>query len=290
MEVITKKIKKGDNSFGGDSGVKLSAWNVMSLRTMIAKPQFFNYVNKNKPDIIIITETKLQPEHVKSEDIEAKINKKLTEDIKDKYNFYYTFSTKKLGYSGVLVMSTEKALFQNNLLNNNSVDHEGRFIYLEFQNYSLISLYQPTSGARGERLEYRTEQFDKSLQKFIKETKKKSSKPIILGGDFNVANEPIDIHCYQKRHDKRPSFFIEEREGFKKLLKMGFTDSYRSLYKEKKQFTWWNQMFNCRTSNKGWRIDYFLVDNKVKDNIIEANIRDDIMGSDHCPVELIIKF
>ena len=170
-------------------------------------------------------------------------------------------------------------------LDDNKYDDEGRVITLEFENFYYIACYVPNAGEELKRLSFRLE-FESDLVKYL--NKLNSIKPIIYAGDLNVAHKEIDLKN-PKQNTRSAGFTIEERNAFTQLLDNGYTDTFRYLYPEKIQYTWWSYRFKAREKNIGWRIDYFVVSNSIKDKIRDMIIHNEILGSDHCPIELLIE-
>lgn len=252
--------------------MKMISWNVNGIRACVQKG-FNEYFNNIDADIFSIQETKLQ---------EGQIDLNF-----DNYYSYWNYADKK-GYSGVAVFTKIKPL--NVFYGIDSIDehnHEGRLITLEFENFYHITLYTPNSQNKLARLDYRMK-WEADFLDYIKNLDKK--KPVIICGDFNVAHNEIDLKN-PKTNRKNAGFSDEEREKFSNLINSGFIDTFRYFYPDKKEiYSWWSYRFNSREKNAGWRIDYFVVSNKLENNLISADIHMDIMGSDHCPVELCIEF
>lgn len=158
---------------------------------------------------------------------------------------------------------------------------------VEFDQFTLVNVYVPNSGEGLKRLEYRAE-WDKEFAAYLKKLRKK--KPVVVTGDFNVAHKPIDLARPKENYNKTSGYTQTEIDGMDLILKQGFIDSYRQLHSDKVQYSFWSVRFGARAKNVGWRIDYFLVDEKIKDNISSAAVHDQMMGSDHCPIELSLKF
>ena len=249
--------------------MKLISWNVNGLRA-IYKKGFMEVFNNLNADIFCIQETKMQ---------EKQIELNLGE-----YYEYYNYAEKK-GYSGTAIFTKKKPLNVSYGIGIEEHDKEGRVITLEFESFYMVNCYTPNSGRELARLDYRMV-WEEAFRKYLKELD--SKKPIIICGDLNVAHTEIDLKN-PKSNRKNAGFTDEERGKIDKLLKSGFTDTFRKLYPQKEgAYTWWSYMFNARANNAGWRIDYFLVSDRISDNIIEATIYSDIMGRDHCPVGLEI--
>ncbi|RDU63500.1 exodeoxyribonuclease III [Helicobacter sp. MIT 14-3879] len=247
--------------------MRLISWNVNGLRACINKGfmDFFNYVDA---DIFCIQETKMQKEQASFE-----------------FNGYYNFwnSAIKKGYSGTLILSKQQPLNESYGINISHHDNEGRVITLEFEKFYLVNVYTPNSQRELTRLNYRME-WEDDFKDFLHSF----NKPVIVCGDLNVAHKEIDLKN-PKQNTKNAGFTKEEREKFSILLDSGFVDSFRYLYPDKiDAYTWWSYMGNSREKNIGWRIDYFLLSNSIASHLKEADIYNDIYGSDHCPVGINI--
>ena len=197
------------------------------------------------------------------------------------YNSYWNYAEKK-GYSGTAIYTKHQPLSVSYGMGVEEHDHEGRVITLEYEKFYLITVYTPNSQTELRRLDYRMT-WEVDFRKFLKNLDAK--KPVIVCGDMNVAHEEIDIKN-PKGNRKNAGFTDEEREKMTELLNDGFTDTFRYKYPEQVTYSWWSYRFKAREKNAGWRIDYFLVSDRLQANIDDAKIHTDIMGSDHCPVEL----
>ena len=251
--------------------MKLISWNVNGLRAVWNKG--FEDIFKNlNADIFCIQETKMQ---------EGQLNVMF-----DGYKAIFNSAEKK-GYSGTAIFSKIDPISISKGIGVDIHDTEGRVITAEFENFYLVNCYTPNAQRELTRLEYRME-WEDCFREYLK--KLDSKKPVILCGDLNVAHKEIDLKN-PKTNRGNAGFTDEEREKFTKLLESGFVDSFRYLYPNKiDSYSWWSYMGRAREKNIGWRIDYFVVSEKVKNKIKEAKIHSDIMGSDHCPVELDIEF
>lgn len=248
--------------------MKLVSWNVNGLRAALKKG-FVESMRELNPDIIGIQETKMQPG-------QAEV------DLPE-YEEYFNSAIRK-GYSGTAVFSKHKPI--NVTHNFGEYDDEGRTIVCEFEEFYFVTVYTPNSKSELERLDYRMD-WEDAFKEYMLELDKK--KPVIICGDLNVAHNEIDLKN-PKTNRRNAGFTDEERGKFGKLLDAGFTDTFRHLYPDKEGiYSWWSYRFNARKNNAGWRIDYFLVSNRIADKIKEAKIHTDIMGSDHCPVSLEIE-
>lgn len=250
--------------------MKLVSWNVNGLRA-IYKKGFEETFKELNADIFCIQETKLQEGQI--------------EYRPEGYNVYWNSAVKK-GYSGTAVFSKVKPNNVTYGINIEEHDQEGRVITLEYDNFYLVNCYTPNSQRELTRLDYRMK-WEDNFREYLKQLDKQ--KPVILCGDLNVAHNPIDLkNPTTNRHNA--GFTDEEREQMSNLLNSGFTDSFRYLYPEKTEcYTWWSYMFHAREKNAGWRIDYFIVSDSIKEKIQDSKIHTEIFGSDHCPVELDIE-
>ena len=200
--------------------------------------------------------------------------------------FVYLNSAEKKGYSGTAIWTKIKPLNITYGIGIEEHDNEGRVITLEYDNFFLVNMYTPNSQRELTRLEYRGK-WERAKREYLQNLDK--IKPVILCGDLNVAHKEIDLKN-PKTNRKNAGFTDEERENFTRLLELGFTDSFRYLYPDKEDaYTWWSYFGKARENNTGWRIDYFIISNRIVENIIDVKIHPNIMGSDHCPVELEIR-
>ena len=249
--------------------MKMVSWNVNGLRACVTKG-FVDIFNKLDADIFCLQETKLQ---------EGQIDLPL-----EGYYQYWNYAEKK-GYSGTAIFTKKEPLAVTNGIGIDEHNTEGRVITLEFQDFFFVTCYTPNSQNELKRLDYRMKWEDDFREYLLRLNKK---KPVILCGDLNVAHNEIDLKN-PKTNRKNAGFSDEEREKMTKLLNSGFTDSFRYLYPDKEGiYSWWSYRFNARKNNAGWRIDYFITSDSIKDKIIDSKIHTDIIGSDHCPVELDI--
>ncbi|MBC2058033.1 exodeoxyribonuclease III [Listeria booriae] len=251
--------------------MKLISWNMNGLRAA-EKKGFMEYFRTVDADIFCLQETKLQ---------EGQIELDLSG-----YHDYWNYAVKK-GYSGTAIFSKIEPIMVTYGLDIEEHDQEGRVITLEFPEFYMITVYTPNSQNELKRLDYRMSWEDA----FLNHLKKLDAiKPVVVCGDLNVAHQEIDLKN-PKTNRKNAGFSDEERGKFSNLLAAGFTDSFRHLYPELEgAYSWWSYRMNARARNTGWRIDYFVVSNRIAPNIAEAAIHADILGSDHCPVELDITF
>lgn len=248
--------------------MKLISWNVNGLRACITKG-FENFFKEVDADIFCIQETKMQENQA--------------ENITFEGYYKYMNSAVKKGYSGTAIFTKIKPLNVTYGLGIEEHDSEGRIITLEFEEFFLVNCYTPNSKKELERLSYRMK-WEDDLREYLCNLDK--IKPVIYCGDLNVAHEEIDIKNPKTNHFSA-GFTDDEREKMTALLNSGFIDSFRFLYPDKKDiYSWWSYMRNAREKNIGWRIDYFIVSSRIKENIKEASIYTEIYGSDHCPVSL----
>lgn len=247
--------------------MKFISWNVNGLRACLQKG-FLDYFNEADADIFCLQETKLQAgQH----------------DLKlPGYHQYWNYAVKK-GYSGTALFTKKEPIQVTYGIGVEEHDQEGRVITAEFDSFYFITVYVPNSQRELARLDYRMK-WEEAFLNYIKGLE--AVKPVIYCGDLNVAHQEIDLKNPKTNH-KNAGFTDEERACFTTVLENGFTDSFRHLYPDKKDaYSWWSYMGNARAKNVGWRIDYFVVSDSCKDKIAEAAIHPQVMGSDHCPVEL----
>ncbi|MCY9207394.1 exodeoxyribonuclease III [Bacillus subtilis] len=250
--------------------MKLISWNVNGLRAVMRKMDFLSYLKEEDADIICLQETKIQDGQV---DLQP-----------EGYHVYWNYAVKK-GYSGTAVFSKQEPLHVIYGIGVEEHDQEGRVITLEFENVYVMTVYTPNSRRGLERIDYRM-QWEAALLSYILELDQK--KPVILCGDLNVAHQEIDLKN-PKANRNNAGFSDQEREAFTRFLEAGFVDSFRHVYPDLEgAYSWWSYRAGARDRNIGWRIDYFVVSESLKEQIEDASISADVMGSDHCPVELII--
>lgn len=250
--------------------MKLISWNVNGLRACMNKG-FKDFMDSVDADIFCVQETKMQREQATF--------------VFDGYEEYWNSAEKK-GYSGTAVFSKTKPLSVSYGLGIEEHDKEGRVITAEFQDFYLVNVYTPNAQRGLERLDYRMV-WEDIFRRYVKELDEK--KPVIICGDLNVAHNEIDLKNF-KTNVGNAGFTYEERGKMTELLASGFVDSFRYLYPDKTgAYSWWSYMFKAREKNAGWRIDYFIVSEKLADRIEDAVIYPEVMGSDHCPVGLLLK-
>lgn len=249
--------------------MKLISWNVNGLRACEGKG-FSDIFKQLDADFFCLQETKMQ---------EGQLDLKF-----DGYESYWNYAEKK-GYSGTAIFTKHKPLSVSYGLGIDEHDHEGRLITLEMENFYMITVYTPNSQDGLRRLDYRMK-WEDDFREYLMRLDK--IKPVIVCGDMNVAHKEIDLKN-PKTNRKNAGFTDEERDKFSKLLASGFTDTFRYFYPDKEGiYSWWSYRFKAREKNAGWRIDYFLVSNRLTEKIKSAIIHTEIFGSDHCPVELVL--
>ena len=249
--------------------MKLISWNVNGIRAAVNKG-FMDFFKDADADIFAIQETKMQEGQL--------------ELILDGYYQYWNSAEKK-GYSGTAIFTKKKPINVTYGIGIEEHDKEGRIITLEFDEFFFVNCYTPNSKRELERLDYR-QIWEDEIRKYLKQLDK--IKPVIYCGDLNVAHKELDLKNPKTNHHSA-GFTDEERNKMTELLEAGFTDTYRYLYPDKENaYTWWSYMMKAREKDIGWRIDYFIVSNSIKEKIKESIIHSDIMGSDHCPIQLDI--
>ncbi len=250
--------------------MKLISWNVNGIRACVNKG-FNEIFNVLDADIFCIQETKCQPEQI--------------ELNFEGYKSYW-YSAEKKGYSGTAIFTKKEPINVKYGIGIEEHDKEGRVITLEFETFYMVNIYTPNSKRELERLDYR-QIWEDEIRKYLLKLNK--TKPVIMCGDLNVAHKEIDLKN-PKSNRGNAGFTNEERDKMTKLLEVGFVDTFRFLYPDKTDsYSWWSYMGKAREKNVGWRIDYFIVSEDMKDKIKEAMIYPEVMGSDHCPVGLIIE-
>lgn len=250
--------------------MKLISWNVNGLRACMNKG-FQDFLAKSEADIFCVQETKMQ--------------RGQAEFDFSGYEEYWNSATKK-GYAGTAIFTKIKPLSVSYDMGIEEHDQEGRIITAEFTDFYLVNVYTPNSQRELARLDYRM-QWEDAFRSYVKMLDTK--KPVIICGDLNVAHKEIDLKNHKTNH-RNAGFTDEERAKMTELLDEGFLDSFRYLYPDKEGiYTWWSYMFKAREKNAGWRIDYFVVSKRLAEKIADSLIYTDVMGSDHCPVGLILK-
>ena len=248
--------------------MKFISWNVNGFRACLGKG-FEEFFKETDADFFCIQETKMQPGQA--------------EFFTPGYHQYW-YSAEKKGYSGTAIFAKKEPLSVSYGLGIEEHDHEGRAITLEYENFYLLCVYTPNAQRELARLSYRME-WEDALREYMKSLD--SKKPVIYCGDLNVAHEEIDLKNPKTNHFSA-GFSDEERGKFTELLDAGFTDTFRSLYPDEVKYSWWSYMYGARAKNVGWRIDYFVVSNRIADKVKDSFILTEVMGSDHCPVGIEI--
>ena len=252
--------------------MKLISWNVNGIRA-VAKKSFFESLQALDPDVLCLQETKAQ-EHQVAETLER---------VKDTYHIYANSAEKK-GYSGVAILSKQAPLSVKNDIGIAEHDKEGRVLTAEYEQFYLVTVYVPNSGSELKRLGYR-QTFDQAFSNFVKELEK--NKPVVICGDMNVAHKAIDLARPKANYNKSAGFMQEEIDGMDAYTNHGLIDSFRLINPTaEERYTWWSYRGGARARNVGWRIDYFLTSESLKDHINTATIFPEIPDSDHCPVGL----
>ena len=250
--------------------MKLVSWNVNGLRAIMGKG-FAEVFDAMDADVFCVQEIKLQ---------EGQLDLAF-----EGYTAYYSYAERK-GYSGTASFSRSKALGEQHAIGVERHDHEGRVVVLEYENFYLINVYTPNSQSELARLDYRMD-WENEFLGFVK--KLDAVKPVIICGDMNVAHNEIDL-ANPRTNRNNAGFTDSERECFGRLLDAGFVDSFRHLHPDQKDaYSWWSYRGRAREKNVGWRIDYFVVSQRIADRIVSADIHPDIPGSDHCPVSIVIE-
>ena len=249
--------------------MKFISWNVNGLRACVGK-DFEQQFKDFNADFFCLQETKMQAGQL---------------DLSfPGYESYWNYADKK-GYSGTAIFTKHKPLSVTYGINIDEHDHEGRVITLEMDDFYLVTVYTPNSQDELRRLEYRMK-WEDDFQSYLH--KLDEIKPVIVCGDMNVAHQEIDLKNPKTNH-RNAGFTDEEREKMTQLLNNGFIDTFRTLYPEQVTYSWWSYRFRAREKNTGWRIDYFLISERLKDRLEDAKIHTEIMGSDHCPIEITLK-
>lgn len=252
--------------------LKILSWNVNGIRSVLKKG-FLDFCAEHAPDILCLQETRANPEGLN-------INV-------PGYHLYWNWCAGKPGYSGTGIFTKHEPLRIIRGMSIPKHDEEGRVLAAEYEQFYAVSVYVPNSKEDLSRLPYRTQEWDADLLGFLKGLERK--KPVVVGGDFNVAHKEIDL-ANPKQNVRNHGFTDEERAGFDRFVKSGFLDSFREIHEEGEHYTWWRPFYNCRARNIGWRIDYILISKSLRPKLEDAFILPKVMGSDHCPVGIVLKF
>ena len=249
--------------------MKFISWNVNGFRACLEKG-FGDFFAEQNADFVCIQETKMQPGQA---------------DFKPEGYYQYWYSAEKKGYSGTAIFAKREPISVSYGIGIPEHDTEGRAITLEYDDFYLLCVYTPNAQRELARLDYRMA-WEDALRGYIKSLDEK--KPVIYCGDLNVAHNEIDLKN-PKSNRQSAGFSDEERAKFTELLASGFTDTFRSLYPDKVEYSWWSYMFSARAKNVGWRIDYFVVSNRLFERVKDSFILTSVLGSDHCPVGIILE-
>lgn len=254
--------------------MNIISWNVNGLRAVLKK-DFIPWIKETDPDILCIQETKLQKETLEDE----------ARNIEGYYS-YFSFAEKK-GYSGVATYTKEKPINVYHGIGIERFDKEGRIVITEFEQFTLLNIYFPNGQMSEERLTYKMEFYDAVLEYCNEEVKK--GKKLLICGDYNTAHTPMDIKN-AKANEKTSGFLPMEREWMDKFIANGYIDTFRHINPEEVKYSWWSYRFKARERNTGWRIDYHFVSNNMLDNVTNAQILNEVFGSDHCPITIELSF
>ncbi len=253
--------------------MKITSWNVNGIRA-VAQKNFFNDFESMAPDILCLQETKAQDNQV-------------AEALAPLEGYYiFSNSAEKKGYSGTAIISRNMPISVSKGIGILDHDNEGRVLCAEYESFFLVTVYVPNSGSELKRLDYRQE-WDLAFFNYLKNLE--NFKPVIVCGDLNVAHRPIDLKNPKANYNKFAGYMQEEIDGMDRLAQGGFVDSFRHFYPDKTgAYSWWSYRAGARSYNVGWRIDYFLVSESFMSKVKSASILSDVMGSDHCPVQIEI--
>ncbi|NLO11218.1 MAG: exodeoxyribonuclease III [Candidatus Cloacimonetes bacterium] len=252
--------------------IKFWSWNVNGLRAVLNKG-FLEYIQSETPDILGLQETKLQEHQIPPE-----------LDELSGYRRFWSHAQRK-GYSGTLVMSAFEPLNVEYAIGVEEFDTEGRIVIMEYEQFFFFNIYFPNGQMNDERLDYKLRFYERMLE--IMEEKRKTGKMVIVAGDYNTAHHPIDL-ARPKANEKTSGFLRIERDWLDKIVKYGWVDTFRHFHPEPDRYSWWSYRAGARMKNVGWRVDYFFVNSEHLAWVKSADIRDDVMGSDHCPVTITI--
>ncbi|CAD8085353.1 unnamed protein product [Paramecium sonneborni] len=273
VDLSQKKLDLGDGIFSQDK-LKISSWNINGLRASTKKESAVQYLNDKKFDIICLNELKVAQEAFEKENLITKLPKD--------YFAYLNFCKIKAGYSGVAILSKVKPISVKYDMGIQKHDQEGRIITAEFEKFNLVACYVPNSGDKLDRLNYRTQEWDIDFQNYLDQLKQK--KKTIVCGDLNVSHEEIDL-ANPAGNKRSAGFTQEERDQFTKFLSKGWIDTFRYLHPKEIKYSYFSPRFNSRETNKGWRIDYFVINKEAIDSVLQSDIITTIEGSDHVPIE-----
>jgi len=251
--------------------MRLLSFNVNGVRAAAGKT-LIEDLHKLDCDVVGLQETKATPEQVK-------------EALAELQGYYiYAFSAEKKGYSGTALLSKTEPIKVQMGIGIEEHDNEGRTITAEFEDFYFVTVYVPNSSSGLKRLDYRTTSWDTAFLSYLKELEK--SKPVVLCGDLNVAHQAIDLKNPKPNYNKTPGYTQAEIDGMSRMIEAGFTDTFRALYPDTVKYSWWSYRGGARAKNVGWRLDYFMVSASFLDRVVDSQILNNVMGSDHCPVQL----
>ena len=253
----------------------LFSWNVNGLRAILKKGTLVDFLEREYPDILCLQEIKCTP---------SQVDLKKENEIFSDYEIFWN-PAEKLGYSGTAILINKKIKFNNYKIINKL--NEGRIIYLDLDNFYLVNVYTPNSKPDLSRLSLREKTWDPEFLALLKSLEKE--KPVVTCGDFNCAHEEIDLARPKTNHHSA-GFTDEERRGISNLLNANFLDTFRFLNPETKRYTWWSHWGKARENNIGWRIDYFFISSSLKNHLTSAEIYENYLGSDHCPISITLEF
>ncbi len=253
------------------AALHLVNWNVNGIRSIIKK-DFLKDIKIMDPDVLCLQETKASPEEVRS-----------ALELLPEYKVHVNSCKTKKGYSGTSILSRTEPLNVTCDMGVEEHDQEGRVMTAEYDEFFLVTVYTPNAGEGLKRLDYR-QKWDVAFREYVSGLKQK--KHVIICGDLNVAHQPIDIARSKENYNKAAGYTQQEIDGFTRLLEAGFIDTFRRFYPEEVKYSYWNYLFNARSRNVGWRIDYFLVSEDLLPKVKDAAIYNQYLGSDHCPVAL----
>jgi len=254
--------------------MKLICWNVNGVRASVRKG-LYEVIHDFDADLFCLQETKAQDEDVKTALAEL-----------ERYPHIQYNSAERKGYSGTCIMAKKVPISFSKDIGIEEHDQEGRVTHCEFEEFHFVNVYVPNSGSGLRRLEYRAE-WDKAFRNYL--AQKMKDKPLIVTGDFNVALSPKDLKNPKSNYNKSAGYTQVEIDGLQAMIDLGLVDSFRHFHPETVKYTFWNQRFNARKTNAGWRIDYFLVDERLLPKVTGAEIFDQVYGSDHCPIGLTLE-
>ena len=282
-----EKPNKLSDGVWGKQKISIFSWNVNGIRAVQRKGSLKKFLETYDMDILCLNETKIDQEKYRELMLEEWFEPgcKKGED----FTHFWDFCSIKKGYSGTAIITKTKPISARYGLGIEKHDKEGRAVTLEFEKFCLLATYVPNSKAKLLRVDYRTKEWDADVLKYINNLREKTGKMVIWTGDLNVAHNEIDLYD-PKRNRKNPGFSDQERESFGRVIQAGWVDTYRKLYPKKVEYSWWSMRSSARSANRGWRIDYFVVDQENFGYVRDSRILTDVYGSDHCPVQLDLDF